>query len=142
MEQVVARLGARARGEGLGPDEVPGSTFFWQEGGALLGVLGLRHRLNARLRAFGGHIGYSVRPGARRRGLATRMLAEAMTLARARGIAGVLLTCAPDNLASIRVIERSGGVFEAEAYFAPEDRRVRRYWIGPPEPENAVNSAP
>ncbi|MEZ4475194.1 MAG: GNAT family N-acetyltransferase [bacterium] len=113
---------------------MPGSTLFWEEDGALLGVLGLRHRLNARLRFFGGHIGYAVLPSARRRGLATRMLAAGLIEARARGIAGVLLTCAPDNLGSIRAIERNGGVLEAEEYFAPEARLVRRYWIGPAEP--------
>ena len=129
IAEAVATLDAWSRGEQLNPGQVPGTTYFEVQDGALLGVLNLRHTLSERTRYFGGHIGYSVRPSARRQGLATRMLAEALPRARALGLDAVLLTCAPDNVASIRVIEQNGGVLEAEEFFAPENRVVRRYWI-------------
>ncbi|WP_406215928.1 GNAT family N-acetyltransferase [Streptomyces canus] len=72
---------------------------------------------------FGGHIGYVVRPGARRRGHATAMLAAALPVCRQLGIARALVTCDAGNTASRKVIEANGGEFE--------DRRgvKLRYWI-------------
>jgi predicted acetyltransferase len=72
----------------------------------------------------GGHIGYSVRPGARRRGVATAALAQGLEIAAALGIDPVLVTCDTDNTASRRTIEGAGGSLE--------DIRdgKRRYWIG------------
>src|SRR6478752_7703115 len=44
-------------------------TYFWiMEGGTFLGSLAIRHVLNDFLFNEGAHIGYSVRPSARRRG--------------------------------------------------------------------------
>jgi predicted acetyltransferase len=71
----------------------------------------------------GGHIGYSVRPSARRRGHATEALRQAIPRARSLGLPRLLLTCLETNVASRKVIERNGGVYE--------DTRngTRRYWI-------------
>lgn len=57
-----------------------------------------------------GHIGYGVVPERRGRGIATRALALMLDEARALGLGHVLLTAEPSNLASVRVIERLGGV--------------------------------
>jgi predicted acetyltransferase len=92
------------------PDQVPQTTLWWVRGDEFLGRLALRHRLNAKLRRHGGHIGYEVRPSARRRGHATAMLRAALPIAAALGIDPALLTCDPDNLASQRVIAVNGGV--------------------------------
>ena len=55
---------------------VPQTTFFLSDPqGRLLGISRLRHRLNPALEIEGGHIGYAVRPSARRQGCATRLLA-------------------------------------------------------------------
>ncbi len=72
----------------------------------------------------GGHIGYSVRPSARRQGHATAALRQSLGVARdAIGLDRVLVTCRDDNAASRAVIEACGGVYE--------DARdhTRRYWI-------------
>lgn len=103
---------------------VPDSKLFIVDGPTFLGSLSLRHELNDWLLEEGGHIGYSVRPSARNRGVATRALALALERARRLGIDRVLVTCDDDNAASAATIERGGGILE--------DVRgdKRRYWIG------------
>ena len=79
---------------------------------AVPGLLTIRHRLTPSLLNLGGHIGYDIRPGARRRGHATAMLAAARPVARELGIDPVLITCDENNTGSRKVIEANGGVLE------------------------------
>jgi predicted acetyltransferase len=107
----VARLRDQALEDSARPEGyVPSTTLWWIEGDDYLGRLAIRHRLTPRLREAGGHIGYDVRPSARRRGHATAMLRAAVPVARKLGIDQALITCDVDNIASRRVIERNGGV--------------------------------
>ena len=102
-------------------------TELWMaEGEALeeyVGRISLRHELNEPLLEWGGHIGYVVRPSARRRGHASAALAAMLEVCRERRIDPVLVTCDVDNVASRRTIERAGGRYE--------DTRLGklRYWI-------------
>jgi predicted acetyltransferase len=91
---------------------VASTTMWWVEDDEYLGRIAVRHRLTAQLCEVGGHIGYDVRPSARRRGHATAMLRAALPVARSLGIASALVTCDVDNIASRKVIERNGGVLE------------------------------
>jgi predicted acetyltransferase len=91
---------------------VPSTTLWWVEGDDYLGRIAIRHRLTAGLLEVGGHIGYDVRPSARRRGHATAMLRAALPLAHGLRIESALLTCDAGNVASRRVIEANGGVLE------------------------------
>jgi predicted acetyltransferase len=102
---------------------VPCTTLWWVDGDDYLGRLAIRHRLTPQLRELGGHIGYDVRPSARRRGHATAMLRAALPIARRLGIEAALVTCDADNVASRKVIERNGGQLE--------DQRgdKLRYWV-------------
>jgi len=93
---------------------VPSTTLWWTDGAEYLGRLSIRHRLTERLLEIGGHIGYEVRPTARRRGHATAMLAAALPTARSLGIDPALITCDTDNIGSRKVIEANGGVLEDE----------------------------
>jgi predicted acetyltransferase len=103
-------------------------TYRWMvDGDRLLGAIALRHRLNELLADVGGHIGYSVRPSERRKGLAGWALRLTLDEARKLGIDRVLITCRVTNVASARTIERAGGVFEDVR--GPGDDQVRRYWI-------------
>ncbi|MFD7900434.1 GNAT family N-acetyltransferase [Streptomyces sp. NPDC059743] len=103
---------------------VPNTTLWYVDGDTFLGRLAIRHRLNPFLRELGGHIGYAVRPSARRRGHATAMLTEAIPVARGLGIESVLVTCDTTNTASRKVIESAGGVLEDER------GGKLRFWIG------------
>ncbi|GAA4561761.1 GNAT family N-acetyltransferase [Micromonospora coerulea] len=104
------------------------ALYWWiVDGDEVLGAMSLRLRLNDFLRRAGGHIGYGVRPSARRRGVATFALGGALTEAGRRGLDPVLVTCDVDNVASARTIERHGG--KLEDMRDTELGRVRRYWI-------------
>lgn len=104
------------------------ATHWWiADGGTYLGAIDLRHYLNAFLLEGGGHIGYSVRPSARRRGLASWALGEVLVRAPALGLDRVLLTCDDGNVGSARTIESNGGVLEDVR--STESAVKRRYWI-------------
>jgi predicted acetyltransferase len=103
-------------------------TYLWMvddtaDGPQVVGRISLRHELTPWLLEVGGHIGYAVRPSARRRGHATRALALMLPIAAAHDLDRVLVTCDVDNVGSSRVIEANGGVLE--------DVRgtKRRYWL-------------
>lgn len=102
---------------------VPATTLWWVEDEEYLGRIAVRHRLTPGLREVGGHIGYDVRPAARCRGHATAMLRAMLPVARGLGIESALLTCDVDNVASRKVIERCGGVFD-------DQRGAKlRFWV-------------
>jgi predicted acetyltransferase len=105
------------------PGLVACTTLWWASRQEFLGRLALRHHLTPRLLDYGGHIGYDIRPSARRRGHATAMLAEALPVAAKLGIDPVLVTCDDDNVGSRKVIEANGGVFEDQR------REKLRYWV-------------
>ena len=122
----LAEVAAHERGEQV-PDGFVPATLRWvvstEDPTTVLGSIQLRHELNAFLLEVGGHIGYAVRPSARRRGVATAALAAMLEVARSRGLERVLVTCDVDNLGSIGTIEGNGGVLEDER------AGKRRYWI-------------
>jgi predicted acetyltransferase len=102
---------------------VPSTTLWYIDGTTYLGRLAIRHRLTPMLREVGGHIGYDVRPSARRRGYATAMLRDALPIAREIGIESALVTCDTDNVGSRKVIEANGGVLEDERH------GKLRFWV-------------
>ena len=125
----VQRARDQSEGRNLPDGYVPGSTYWLVRGRRILGTCNLRHELNNKLRAFGGHIGYSVRPSERNKGYATLMLKLALEKARELGIERALVTCEKDNIASVRVIEKNGGVLDSENIADQTGKMTQRYWI-------------
>ncbi|WP_144670519.1 GNAT family N-acetyltransferase [Arthrobacter sp. U41] len=95
----------------------------------VLGGIALRHG-GSDIVPWAGHIGYGIRPSARRGGLATWALGRMVCEARGLGMERLLVICEAGNLASAKTIERLGGLREDGARHGP----VLRYWIRTGEP--------
>jgi predicted acetyltransferase len=130
FEALLARLQDCAQGIGIADGFVPHTTWWLVRGASdVVGVVNLRHRLTPALENDGGHIGYGIRPSARRQGLGREILAQALVKARERGLARVRLTCARKNTASAKIIVDNGGVLDSEGFVFERGEFVRRYWI-------------
>lgn len=121
------RLADEHRGVDLAPGRVPATFLVAEHDGRIEGRVSIRHRLNDFLERKGGHIGYGVVPEYRNRGFATAMLQQALVIARSHGVERSLLVC-DNNAASVRVIERCGGVLD-NVMEGEGDVLMRRYWI-------------
>lgn len=110
------------------PEVVPGETHFIMDDEQIIGEVYLRFRLDSVLRKDGGNIGYQIRPNMRSKGYATAGLRLALKRLREVGVTEALLTCSDDNGASIRVIEKSGGVRIDDAHL-DDGTKNRRYLI-------------
>jgi predicted acetyltransferase len=122
-------LDDRRRGLNLSADLVPATFLVGDVGGTIVGRAQIRHRLNDFLEREGGHIGYCVLPGCRRRGYATEILRQSLTVVRAVGVDHVLVCCDDDNAGSIAVIERCGGELDSVTSSTASGTLTRRYWI-------------
>jgi predicted acetyltransferase len=112
---------------------VPCTERWMVADGEYVGRISLRHDLTDLLLTWGGHIGYSVRPSARRRGHASQALALMLPLCAEMGIDPVLVTCDTDNIGSLRTIEKNGGVYE-------DTREGKlRFWV-PARNESRLNA--
>ncbi|MDI3213000.1 GNAT family N-acetyltransferase [Arthrobacter sp. AL12] len=92
----------------------PHCSYRWIiDGDQVLGGIALRHEFSDFVQ-WAGHIGYGIRPSARRRGLATWALGRMVEEARALGMDRLLLVCEAGNGASRRTIGRQGGILEGD----------------------------
>lgn len=108
---------------------VPDTTLFCldKDRNIFVGAVNIRHYLNDKLLKTGGHIGDGIRPGERRKGYATAMIALALDECKQLGINKVLMCCDKDNIGSAKSIMNNGGVLENEV---EEDGHIeQRYWI-------------
>lgn len=115
--------------EGAENGRVPDTTLFCldKDRNIFVGAVNIRHYLNDELLRSGGHIGDGIRPGERRKGYATAMIALALDECRKLGISKVLMCCDKDNIGSAKSIIKNGGVLENEV---EKDGQIeQRYWI-------------
>ena len=79
---------------------------------------------------FGGNIGYTVEAEHRGHHYAAKAVRLILSLAKKHGMDHILITCDPDNLASVKTCERAGGkLLETAAIPESSDmyQRGRRY---------------
>lgn len=126
----VELVAARGLGRDVPENRVPAFFELALVGTRVAGRLSVRHALNDFLLQRGGHIGYGVLPAFRRLGIGKRMLQRGLQLTAALGIERVLVTCDENNVASRRIIEKAGGVFESSHAGSDVEQPIRRYWFG------------
>jgi len=109
---------------------VPATQFITirESDDKLIGMIQIRHFLTPHLLQSGGHIGYCIAPDERRNGYATDMLALALEECKTMGIDKVLITARPNNIGSVRTIEKNGGILENEI-IDEKNKPLQRFWI-------------
>lgn len=107
---------------------VPATFLVAEVDGHLVGRISIRHQLNAYLAEVAGHIGIGVLPDFRRRGYATAILRQSLSVAAATGLGHVLVTCDVNNVGAINATVDCGGVLEKVAA-ARKSARNCRFWV-------------
>ena len=129
FEDFLRRIASEEHERVLAPGRVPGSQYWLVSDRRLLGCSRLRYWLTPELAYEGGHVGYDIRPSARGCGFGTILLSLTKQRAAAMGIARLRITCDVDNSASIRVIEKNGGILDAVVPSRRRDKMIRQYWV-------------
>ena len=99
-------------------ERVPARTFFLvrETDRRIVGMINIRLALNERLRHYGGHMGYSIRPTERGKGYNRINLYLGLKFCDAHGIDKVFMDADLDNPASWKTMEALGGVRIREYY--------------------------
>lgn len=119
------------RAETAEDDWVPSTTFFAvrKEDEKIVGIIDVRHHIqHPFLLAYGGHIGYAVRPTERCKGYASEMLELALEYAGAIGLNKVMIGCYTDNIGSIKTIQKCRGKLVEEKLYS-DGKPMYIYWI-------------
>ncbi|MCE4956429.1 GNAT family N-acetyltransferase [Macrococcoides caseolyticum] len=95
----------------------------------IVGMVNIRHYLNDFLIQIGGHVGYSVRPDERRKGIAKWMLQESLNFLKTKDVDKALVTCDYNNIGSKKTILSCGGMYENSVHDDHDNIDVERYWI-------------
>lgn len=99
-------------------ERVPSRTYFLvrESDNKIVGMINIRTALNKRLSAFGGHIGYGIRPTERGKGYNKINLYLGLKICDKYGIDKVFLDADLDNPASWKTMEALGGKRIKEYY--------------------------
>ena len=125
----IFKILSQTEGNNLPDGHVPQTVYWLIDNGEFIGRVTLRHSLTQRLHNEGGHIGYDIRPSKRKMGYGKKILELALPKAKGLGLTKVLVTCDETNLASKKIIETHGGVFENSLKLHEDKPAKLRYWI-------------
>lgn len=93
-------------------EKVPARTYFLirSNDNRIVGMINIRLALNEKLKKYGGHIGYSIRPTERGKGYNKINLYLGLKVCKKYGIDKVLMDADKNNPASWKTMEALGGV--------------------------------
>lgn len=111
------------------PNRVPSKVFWLVEGQRFLARGSIRPLLNEFFIEFGGNIGYEVRPSERKKGYGSLILALMLPEAKRMGMQKLLVCCDTDNHASIRIIQKNGGIKRDTHMVSWHPKPFYRWWI-------------
>jgi len=118
-----------AAGVDLPPGIPPQQTYLIvMDDKTVIGELRFRPHVDDPWETYNGHIGANLRPAYRGKGHGTQMLKLTLELARSHGLAGVGMTIEATNHASIRVVEKCGGVLQRH-FTEDHGTKIGCYWI-------------
>ena len=95
----------------LTEERVPSDTYFLvrENDNKIVGMINIRLELNERLKEFGGHIGYSIRPTERKKGYNKINLYLGLQVCKNHNIDTAILDADVDNPGSWKTMEALGG---------------------------------
>ena len=126
----VRDLRDEASGVDCPPGVIPQTTYVLvRDGKRALGEFRFRPTLPPPHNTNNGHVGYNVRPTERGKGYATRGLALLCEKARELRLDGLSLPVEGENPASVRVIEKNGGMLRRTITDQQSGTVVSWYWI-------------
>ena len=99
-------------------EKVPARTYFFvrESDKRIIGMINIRLALNEKLKKYGGHIGYSIRPTERGNGYNKYNLYLGLKVCNKYGINEVFMDADIKNPASWKTIEALGGIRVREYY--------------------------
>ncbi|EEL49939.1 MULTISPECIES: GNAT family N-acetyltransferase [Bacillus cereus group] len=129
FRNMVQELLDAAEGKNLPKGWVPDSTYWLvTDCKKIVGAVNIRHQLTEHLFNAGGHIGYGIRPSARQKGFATKLLALSLEKIKELDVTKVLVVCDEWNVASEKTILHNRGLRDSD-FIEENGNVVRRYWI-------------
>ena len=102
---------------------------------SFIGLINVRYEMAQELAEIYGHIGYSVRPSARRMGFATEMLRFGLKVMEDHGCKEAILGCIKPNIASARTMIRNGGqlIREGDGFDPNNINQYYRFLLNKPQ---------
>lgn len=123
-------------------EKVPAKTYFLvrESDARIVGMINIRLALNEKLKKFGGHIGYSIRPTERKKGYNKINLYLGLKVCQSYGIKTVLRDADKDNPASWKTMEALGGKNTKEFFYDDTQSMIKDYEIDVDKSINTYSS--
>jgi len=112
-------------GKNLPTNAVQNTTLWLVEDSHIVGVTNLRHHLNERIRHCGGHIGLSIRPSSRSKGVGSTLMQLSIEQLLVMGVKEIHIHCHKTNVSSAKIILNNGGILDSE--ITESNEIVQRY---------------
>lgn len=129
FQAYLEKLKMQSIGKMLPEGWAPSHTLFLVDNNNIEGVIRIRENLASEfLEKYIGHIGYDIRPLSRGNGYGKEILRLGLIKAKEIGLEEILILCSEDNLASSKIIEGNGGIYESNIVDS-DGELLRRYWI-------------